>query len=131
MLLECHVFDPLLAAIFNQRKHQSVVGRAGKLIDARPGAEFRGLTACFLDCDSILSHRNIAPNVMLRIDDIEGLVAFDRPDSAKRVCPLPDEGPLCRYPGTPWMTVWRVSGKLARIEQADQNANENDSERKL
>ena len=60
MLGERHVFDPLLAAILDQRERQGVLASAAKVVDARAVAEFRGLAACFLDCDSIPSHCQIA-----------------------------------------------------------------------
>jgi hypothetical protein len=116
---ECHVFDPLLAAILNQRERESVSAGAAKLVDSRPMAAFRGLTACLLDCDSIAGDCNIAPNVAFGIYDIEGVVGFDRPDSTERVCPRPDQGT--------W-TGGRISS--ACTQQGNQNASENDSERK-
>jgi len=83
-------------------------------------AAFRGLATCFLDCDSIAGHCNIAPNVAFGIYDVEGVVGFDRPESTQRVCPRPDQGPS---------TGGRISS--ACTQQGDQNASENDSERKL
>src|SRR5439155_1484219 len=88
-----HVFDPLLAAILNQRERESVSAGAAKLVDSRALAAFRGLATRLLDCDRIPGHCDIAPNVAFRIDDIEGVVGFDRPDSTQRVCPRPDQGP--------------------------------------
>ena len=90
---EGHVFDPLLAAIFNQRERQGVLAGAAKLVDARAVAAFRGVAARFLDGDAIPGYGKIAPNVAFSIDDIEGVVGFDRPNSAERVCPRPDKGP--------------------------------------
>jgi len=90
---ERDVFDPLPAAILNQSERESVSAGAAKLVDSRALTAFRGLATRFLDCDSIPGHCDIAPNVAFRIDDIEGVVGFDRPDSAQRVCPRPDQGP--------------------------------------
>src|SRR6266852_4436868 len=90
---ERHVFDPLLASILNQREREGVLAGAAKLVDTRAVAAFRGLATRLLDCDSIPGHCNIAPNVAFRIDDIEGVVSFDCPNSAERVCPRPDKGP--------------------------------------
>ena len=114
-----HVFDPLLAAILNQRERESVSAGAAKLVDSRALAAFRGLATRFLDCDRIPGHCDIAPNVAFRIDDIEGVVGFDRPDSTQRVCPRPDQGP--------------TGGRISRActQQGEHNASENDSERKL
>jgi len=114
-----HVFDPLLAAILNQRERESVSAGAAKLVDSRALAAFRGLSTRFLDCDRIPGHCDIAPNVAFRIDDIEGVVGFDRPDSTQRVCPRPDQGP--------------TGGRISRActQQGEHNASENDSERKL
>jgi hypothetical protein len=117
---ERHVFDPLLAVVLNQRERQGVLASAAKLVDARAVAAFRGLAACFLDCDSISGYCNTAPNVAFRIYDIEGVVGLDRPDCAKRVCPRPDE---CGWTGR------RIGS--ARTQQADQNASENHSGRKM
>ena len=36
-----HVFDPLLAAILDQRERQGVLASAAKVVDARAVAEFR------------------------------------------------------------------------------------------
>ncbi len=88
---ERDVFDPLLAAVVNQRERQSVFDRTAKLINARAAAAFRSVAASFLDGHSIAGYCNIAPNMAFGTDDIEGIVAFDRPDSAKRVCPNTDE----------------------------------------
>jgi len=88
---ERHVFDPLFAAVLNQRERQSVFGAAAETIHARVFAAFRGTAASFLDCNSIPGYRDIAPNVAFRSDDIEGVIGFDRPDSAERVCPCADE----------------------------------------
>ena len=90
---ERHIFDPLLAAILNQRKRQGVLAGAAKLVDARVVAAFRGVAARFLNGDGIPGYCKIAPNVAFGSDDIEGVVSFDRPNSAERVCPRPDKGP--------------------------------------
>ena len=42
MLGERHVFDPLLAAILDQRERQGVLASAAKVVDARAVEEFRG-----------------------------------------------------------------------------------------
>lgn len=56
-----------------------------------PGAlaAFRGFTAGFLNRDCIACDRVFAPDVALRIDDIERAVGLDRPHCAKRVGPRP------------------------------------------
>ena len=117
---EGHVFDSLLAAILDQREREGVCAGAAKLVDTRALATFRGLATRLLDCDSIAGHCNIAPNVAFGIYDVEGVVGFDRPESTQRVCPRPDQGPS---------TGGRISS--ACTQQGDQNASENDSERKL
>ncbi len=117
---ERHVFDPLLAVILDQGEREGVSAGAAKLVNTRAVAAFRGLATRLLDCDSISSHCNIAPNVAFRIDDLEGVVGLDRPDCAKRVCPRPDQGP--------W-TAGRISSACAQY--GEQSASENDSERKL
>src|SRR5947207_2285050 len=110
-----HVFDPLCAAILSQRERESGFAGAAKLVDSRALAAFRGLSTRFLDCDRIPGHCDIAPNVAFRIDDIEGVVGFDRPDSTQRVCPRPDQGP--------------TGGRISRActQQREHNASENDS----
>ena len=82
-----HVFDPFLAAIINQRKGQSVFVRPAKLINAGALATYRSFTARFLDCDRIAGDGVIAPNVALRIHDIEGAISLYCPDSVERVGP--------------------------------------------
>ena len=117
---ERHVFDPLLAGILNQRERQGVWAGAAKLVDARAVAAFRGVATCFLDCDSIPGCCNIAPNVALRINDIEGVVGFDRPDGGQRVSPSADQRPLrCR----------RI--RRARIQEQEKNAGQKNSQRRL
>ena len=88
---EGHVFDPLLAAIPDQRKRQSIFGAAAEMINAWAFAAFRGLAARFLDCDRIAGYRKIARNVALGSDDMKGVVGVDRPDGAERIGPCADE----------------------------------------
>ena len=88
-----HVFDPLLAAILNQCERQGVLAGVAKLVDARAVAALRGVAARFLNGDAIPGDCKIAPNVAFSIDDIEGVVSFDRPNSAERVRPRPNKGP--------------------------------------
>ena len=90
---ERHIFDPFLAAILNQRKRQSVFAGAAKLVNARAVAAFRSVAAGFLNRDVIARYCNIPPNMAFRIDDIEGVVGFDRPDCAQRVRPNTDQRP--------------------------------------
>ena len=82
-----HVFDPFLAAIINQRKGQSVFVRPAKLINAGALATYRSFTARFLDCDRIAGDGVIAPNVALRIHNIERAIGLYRPDSVERIGP--------------------------------------------
>ena len=117
---ERHVFDPLLAGILNQRERQGVWAGAAKLVDARAVAAFRGVAARFLDCDSIPGCCNIAPNVALRINDIEAVVRFDRPDGAERVSPSADQRPL---------RAGRI--RRARIREQEKNASQKNSQRRL
>src|SRR6266478_1781659 len=91
---ERHVFDPLLAAILDQRKREGVCAGAAKLVDARALAAFRSFAARFLERDSIGSrHCIVAPDVELSTDDIERAVGLICHHSAQRVCPRPDQGP--------------------------------------
>ena len=101
---ERHVFDPLLATIVNQRERETASAGPSKLVNARTFAAFCGFAARFLDCDSIAGHCKIAPNVAFGIDDIEGVVSLDRPDSAKRVCPNTDQRPSS--------SLWRSSAPI-------------------
>src|SRR5437899_9787426 len=97
-----HVFDPLLAAILNQRERESVSAGAAKLVDSRALAAFRGLAARLLGCDRIPGHGDIAANVPFRIDDMEGVVVFDRPERPQRVCPRSDHGPTAGHISRGW-----------------------------
>lgn len=91
---EGHVFDPLFAAILNQRERQSVFGAATETVFSWAAfASFRRVPARFLNCDGISGYCNIAPNVVFGSDDIEGVISFDRPDGAERIGPGADESP--------------------------------------
>ena len=112
---EGHVFDPLLAAVLNQRERQSVFGGATETIYARGFAPFGRVTAGFLNCNGIPGYGDIAPNVALSIDDIERVISFHRPDGAERVGPCADERGLSRV---------RISG--AGVDQHQNDAGENE-----
>jgi len=101
---ERHVFDPLLAAVINQRERKSVFAGAVKLVNARATAAFGSVAARFLNGDSIAGYCDIAPDMAFRIDDIEGIVGFDRPDRAKGVCPNPHQRPPTN--------LWRSSAPI-------------------
>ncbi len=90
---EGDVFDPLSAAIPDQRECQSVFGGAAEMINARAFASLRRITAGFLNCNGIARYCDIAPNVALSIDDIERVISFHGPDGAERIGPCADEGP--------------------------------------
>ena len=112
---EGHVFDPLLAAIPDQRERQSVFGGAAEMINAGTFAAFRSLAARLLDCDRIAGYCQSARNVALSSDDMEGVVGVDRPDGAERIGPCADEGSLSRA---------RISG--AGVDQHQNDAGENE-----
>jgi len=90
---EGDVFDPLSAAILDQRECQSGFSSAAEMIHARAFAPFRGLAARFLDCDRIAGYCQISRNMALSSDDMEGIVGVNRPDGAERIGPCADEGP--------------------------------------
>ena len=54
------------------------------MINTRAFAPFRSLAARFLDCDRIAGYCQIARNVALSRDDMEGIVGVDGPDRAER-----------------------------------------------
>jgi hypothetical protein len=118
---EQHVFLAFATGVTDQREGQGVFVRAAKLICAGSLAAFRSFTSRLLDCDGIASDSVLAPNVALRIHNLEGAVGFDRPDSAERIGPCAGErgwtGPR--------------SGGSAGIHEHEQNACENDSEKVL
>ena len=84
---ERHVFDPLLAGVVNQRERQSVFVRSAKLVNAGALAAFRSFTAFFLQCDRVAGDGVIAPNVAIRIHNIERPIGLYRPDSVERIGP--------------------------------------------
>ena len=80
---ERHIFDPLLAAVLDQRERQSVFSATTEAIFGRAFAPFRRVTAGFLNCNGIPGYGDIAPDVTLSINDIKGVIGFHGPDGAE------------------------------------------------
>ena len=118
---ERHVFDPLFAAVVNQRECEGIFARAAKLVNPRDVAAFRSVAAGFLERDSIRSgYCIVAPDVALSTDDIERAVGLICQHSAQRVRPRPDKRP------------WRGGCiSSASTQEEDKNASENNSEIRL
>ncbi len=118
---ERHVFDPLLAAILNQRERQGVLAGPAKLVNAGGVTAFRGIAAGFLERDSIGSgYCIVAPDVALSTDDIERAVGLICHDSAQRVRPRADKRPLRGG-----------RSRRARIQEQEKNARQKNSEIRL
>ena len=86
-----HVFLTFATGIIHQRKGQSVFVRAAKFVSTGAFAAFCSFTARLLDCDHIASNSVLAPNVALRIHNLERAVGFHRPDSVERIGPCAGE----------------------------------------
>ena len=112
-----HVFDPLFAGVFYQRKSQRVFVRSAKLIGAGAFAAFGSFPARFLDGDRVTCDCVITPDMAGRINDIECPVGLDRPDGAKRIGP-------CAHQRS------RRAGRIRRacIQEQEKNASEKCSE---
>ncbi len=82
-----HVFLAFVAGITDLSEGQSVFVRAAKFVSTGAFAAFRSFTARLLNCDCIASDSVLAPNVALRIHNLERAVGFHRPDSSKGVGP--------------------------------------------
>jgi hypothetical protein len=118
------VLDPRLALIADQNERESVSIRSAKLVHAGTVAVF-GDAPClagFLHCHCIACQRVGAPDFRLWLGShrVKCAVGIDCPDGAEGVGPLTGE---CRRAGR--------RHRLARTDQRDEYACENNSERML